>query len=506
MSTFIGITIGPIFETILEADKPAALWFSSMLFSDLNMRLCTALKTVFKNKCVIHSPYFPSIEEKLDLSDGVGKYHDRIFAELEEYDRDKLVELIQQVKEETIRRFPQDYQKDDYEAFLLEYLQVRFVAVDREKAGSNCILTLGPYLDLLELMRDFPVNNGRNLFQEMYRKGGNAPIKNSPLFRGMGDNNQFIQGGVLRDIPSIAAISHENNNKKISNYYAIVSADGDRVGKLLETLDHNLDQTGESPIQRFSRACLAYNDRASKLVGAFGGMTLYAGGDDLLFLAPLSGNLDGEISASLFRLCARLDACFISCLKENGFAAAVAERNPSVSFGIAIRYEKFPLYEAFSASRALLEQAKRNLPHSRKRMAVDVQKHSGQSIQLLIPNECVEDLDAFMKGGWKAPGRGDAAHSCIYTLEKFRALFTTLAEKHAGSGKAAFVQIAMNLFDNDAQKQLGDFLNSVLEFLYSQLVTRKDARKILCADEGNNDIDTMAAIMRYLKFQEEELI
>lgn len=501
MRTFIGITIGPIFETITEADRPAALWFSSMLFSDLNMRLCIALKDAFRNKCVIHSPYFPSIKDKLDLSDGVGKYHDRIFAEVEEYDREKLEELIQRVKKETILRFPQDYQENDYEKFLLEYLQVSFVAVDSEKAGSNCILTLGPYLDLLELMRSFPADNKYNPFQQMYRSGDNQQLKDSPLFRGMGDNNQFIRGGYLRDIPSIAAISDEEDKKKISNYFAIVSADGDRVGKLLETLDHNRDQTGESPIQRFSKACLEYNGKAADLVGDFGGMTLYAGGDDLLFLAPLSGNLGSEKNASLFQLCARLDDCFISCLKKNGFAAAVAERNPSVSFGIAIRYCKFPLYEAFSASRALLEQAKSSCPNSRKRMAVDVQKHSGQSIGLMIPNECARELDCFMKDG-----HGIAAHSCIYTMENFRALFTTLAEKHSGSDKDTFVKIAMNMFDNDAQKQLGGFLETVLRFLYSNLIARGDGRKILCSREGSNDIDTITAILRYLKFQEEELV
>ena len=64
----------------------------------------------------------------------------------------------------------------------------------------------------------------------------------------------------------------------------------------------------------------------------------------------------------------------------------------------------------------------------------------------------------------------------------------------------------MNMFDNDAQKQLGVFLKSVLGFLYSNLIARGDGRKILCSREGSNDIDTITAILRYLKFQEEELV
>ncbi len=34
-----GITVGPIFDTISRATVPAALWFSSILFSALTRRL-----------------------------------------------------------------------------------------------------------------------------------------------------------------------------------------------------------------------------------------------------------------------------------------------------------------------------------------------------------------------------------------------------------------------------------------------------------------------------------
>lgn len=32
---YIGITVGPIFDTIQDASTPAAMWFTSFLFSDL---------------------------------------------------------------------------------------------------------------------------------------------------------------------------------------------------------------------------------------------------------------------------------------------------------------------------------------------------------------------------------------------------------------------------------------------------------------------------------------
>ena len=40
---YIGITIGPILQTLEEAGTPAALWFASSYFSDLTRRICQAL-------------------------------------------------------------------------------------------------------------------------------------------------------------------------------------------------------------------------------------------------------------------------------------------------------------------------------------------------------------------------------------------------------------------------------------------------------------------------------
>ena len=40
---YIGITIGPILQTLEEAGTPAALWFASSYFSDLTRSICQAL-------------------------------------------------------------------------------------------------------------------------------------------------------------------------------------------------------------------------------------------------------------------------------------------------------------------------------------------------------------------------------------------------------------------------------------------------------------------------------
>ena len=100
------------------------------------------------------------------------------------------------------------------------------------------------------------------------------------------------------------------------------------MGKILSRLK-------DDEVRIFSKACLEYSGEASKLVSRFGGMTIYAGGDDLLFLAPVS-NGKGQ---TVFELCQEIAMLFEGKMKDNfvGFSSC-----PTVSFGISIQYGEIP--------------------------------------------------------------------------------------------------------------------------------------------------------------------
>ena len=98
---YIGITIGPILQTLEEAGTPAALWFASSYFSDLTRRICQAL-TIHMEGIQIYSPYYS--ETTVD-NDGVGKYHDRIIFSADPFDEAKLREIIAHVKEDSLENF-----------------------------------------------------------------------------------------------------------------------------------------------------------------------------------------------------------------------------------------------------------------------------------------------------------------------------------------------------------------------------------------------------------------
>ena len=155
-------------------------------------------------------------------------------------------------------------------------------------------------------------------------------------------------------------------HRKAYSYYSIVQADGDKMGEYIQTYADDL--------QGFSRKCVLYCLAASKLVDSYGGMTIYAGGDDLLFIAPVISTRDGE--TDLLTLLRQIKDLFMS-----GEFFGDKEIKPTVSFGAALCFYKHPLYEAFDeAYQLLFYKAKK----SRDALAVSLIKHSGQAVRFVI--------------------------------------------------------------------------------------------------------------------------
>ena len=119
---------------------------------------------------------------------------------------------------------------------------------------------------------------------------------------------------------------------------AIVHADGDNIGKVIETLKTH------DEFKKFSSNLSSYSQQAVEIVEKYGGMPIYAGGDDLLFFAPVV-NKENHIIDLLLDLDQLFNRLFVD------FKTSPA---PSLSFGVSISYYKYPLFEALEVSRELL--------------------------------------------------------------------------------------------------------------------------------------------------------
>ena len=493
---YVGITIGPIFKTIGEAISPAGLWFGSYFFSTVTKKLCEKLVEIPNVK--IFSPFYDSNSNQNPQEDGIGRYHDRILFSVDgnTVTEEKLQKIISAVKKEMAGKFGK-FNSGQIENFINNYLRIDFVILNEEtineiigksgKAGNNIAIILNDALDALELMAAGKGRTDMNLFAPFFagQKGNrNIYIKKSKLFTDTKPNSQLVikhpdRDSDLKAIEDIALSrkKEENSSEEVpdgevaptrSEYYAVVNSDGDKVGTLLKALCKDVEISEQSDrINIFSRACLDYAGEAAKLVGKYGGMTIYAGGDDLLFIAPVH---------SIFSLCSELDEMFKKTLKKGLEKVNLPDNgiNVSLSFGVAVQYVKYPLYEALERARVQLYKAKESYgkrPNGSKisggnRLGIELVKHSGKTVQLMVENEKLDVIDDLIN--YRATTNDQALESVLYNLQDTEIIFKLLFEKTA-QNEFNFQKYKMrflNNFNNPNQLSYHSYLNEIAKFFY----------------------------------------
>lgn len=510
----IGLTNGPILEVLQEAGSPAALWFASAFFSDFTARLCHSFKEKYGTGVDILSPYYEETGEDY-ISDGVGKYHDRVIMTLQsDKTKDELSteikELIRAVKRETIENFPkEEHGNEDAAIFLEKYIQSHFVLIPEDVweniKKENVLLTLSPYLDKLELMRTMPDDDSGNLFNNFLPGQGskqNPRLKKSELFKRVSSaNNQLYVNSSeesIRSIEDIAGSKRKDNGLKKYHYYAVVQADGDRVGKLLEKINENKD------VKDFSHKCIDHAAAAAKMVGEFGGMTIYAGGEDLLFLAPV----ENDKGKTVFELCEELDDVFKKAMNKE--STTQDNEKTSLSFGIAIQHKKFPLYEALQKAAYLLFCEAKQGP--KNYMAVELQKHSGQTLGIRIPVPAHKVLREKYAGAKKKleeckSGKNieTVGNSVIQTLSlnsRILAALDKAVKERIGQNEDARQQLLdgwYNFQDNAGQAQLAPYYEAVGNLYYDCFLEHGNQINVLDDTAAAGEDNDLIALLAYLK-------
>ena len=540
---YVGITIGPIFKTIGEAISPAGLWFGSYFFSTVTKKLCEKLVEIPTVK--IFSPFYDSNSNQNPQEDGIGRYHDRILLSVDgnTVTEEALQNIISEAKKEMAEKFGM-FNAKDFSVFVDKYLRIDFVIFNEEtineiigksgKDGNNIAIILNDALDALELMAAGKGRTDMNLFASFFagQKGNrNIYIKESKLFTDTRPNSQLVikhpdDSSDLKSIEDIALSrkKEENSSEEIpdggvtptrSEYYAVVNSDGDKVGTLLKALCKDVDISQQSDrINSFSKACLDYAGEAAKLVGKYGGMTIYAGGDYLLFIAPVH---------SLFSLCRELDETFKNTLKKGLKEVDLPDDsiNVSLSFGVAVQYVKYPLYEALERARVQLYKAKESCskrPNGSEisggnRLGIELVKHSGKTVQLMVENEKLEMIDNLIN--YRATTNDQALESVLYNLQDTEIIFKLLFEKTAQNEfdfqkyKTRF----LNNFNNPNQLTYHDYLEKIAEFFYNNyleeyqdqdMVDTKEKVDLICTKRnmsiGEYYTKELQAILFLVKF------
>lgn len=424
---YTAINIGPILRTFDMVRKPRDIWAASYMFSHLME--CIVDEITKTESVKVFSPVVKLGEGKL----GVGLFPDRVYCEGEWDFRTK--------RENILKTFAENLgMKDD--ADFKDYFNIMCSTVDVEadKDGNSetkAISELNHLLDCLEL-------NGRATSGKSIDAIWNFITKDSKRSRLY--SNAFLRGefgkvsypdingriekdyGTLAEYASVQLSTIEPTKwedarktaeliekdfktyfegqediffsklkyefpkdiKSYHKYICVVQADGDNMGK---TFSH--EKLADTETSVISGKLVEFGKKASAMIYEYGGLPIYAGGDDLLFLAPVVGmtkktakDSDGKdmlYSKNIFDLLNDIDNCFEpvkSYVKGKSLIDKDTNKTivPSMSYGVSITYYKFPLYEVLASARHLLFGVAKNV-EGKNAIAWRLQKNSGSSFE-----------------------------------------------------------------------------------------------------------------------------
>ncbi|WP_027339136.1 type III-B CRISPR-associated protein Cas10/Cmr2 [Halonatronum saccharophilum] len=394
---YIGITIGPIYHTLKSAKKTGQLWGGSYIFSYIMKNIMKK----FKDERDFIVPC--AKDEYFEKGLGAGLFHDRCIFVAEDGDFEDISKTVDDILKDIAGKISGSIGKEeaDIESYLQKYFQIYYLEKELRE-DQNPILELSPYLDSLELQPKFiPEQDTDESY--LFKFFDNKKIKNSFL-----TDDAFGKAMEIKSIPEIASmdladkltkdevdsikepeeefykkfydmLEYKEYLKKYHKYYAIVQADGDNMGKVIEKL--KIDNNFES-YKDFSEKLFKFALKSTREIENYGGLPIFAGGDDLLFFVPV---ING--GSNIFDLINNLDDIYKDTFEKE---IKELEQKPSLSYGVAINYYKYPLYEALeSAGKLLFGEAKnyKMKGKTKNAIAVRVLKHSGHYFNLTLNKE-----------------------------------------------------------------------------------------------------------------------
>lgn len=512
---YIAMTIGPICDTMNLVTKPAALWLSSYMFSYISKSLCVKIAEKIGCENII-TPYIPKREEAdypmlMERNDGVGLFHDHIICT---YDDDLWNELPN-IKADVIEDIAGKIGANKAE--LEKYLMIAVCWFELQK-DKNAILSCGTMLDCLELPKQFNTKEKKHpVISSLSNKSAKEvagafgiEMDSWPLIH---DVTETVNGvtqtyKAFKDIPAIASNSKTKGYKK-NNYFCILRADGDNMSKIISSLD------SDEKCRDFSQVCLHYCADVSRVVKAYGGITIFAGGDDLFAIVPCESE-KGTVFGLIRSIIGKFEENFkkyIEQLEEFNKIAKPDEIKeiPTLSFALMMCHKKYPLYEAYEKSTELLfDAAKKKNGGKKNCTAVHIQKHSGQTAELLIKNCALAEFERLLVAIVNEKSNANAGKDDDNKNEKAVAYLLSCAQKvmlfgallEAVEEESAVISAFKNIFDAGYHLENNkDFLHEELPKYYIDHCLSGNI-KVLDKDEKEKykKARTLGQVIRLMKF------
>lgn len=562
---YVALTIGPVFATLQNARSTKAIWAASYMFSWIMQEILAEIVKV-PGVQLLNLAYNA---KQTSGKKGVGLFPDRFVARVDPNTSVDLQVIARKILDKLADEMADDFKntnrrvqagsnslsirpdKVEIRKFLSDYLRLLAIDFELPVSDNNPVKTADDFLNSLELQASFVPEQAFDLlglyFEELlynwfirreFAPPGflSTPEIATQTFRKGNEKEYDKAANELRDwdsddsedarrkqegfIDAVKKIA-EKRFKLCHRHIAIVHADGDNMGYLFRRMaekDHetkgqqNFAQTLANNVSAFSLA-------AVELIRNFGGVPVYAGGDDLLFFAPVSIDDKEGARRNVFQLLDDLNRCFATeLLGKAPLDAAMldelrqAGKAPSLSFGVSISHHKFPLGESLRiAQEDMLFQAIKS-DGRRNGVAWRVTKHSGTGFGCVIdktPGRPV--VDAFNTLAAAKFPKGEKPEqflsSVIFKLEDLEGLFRATAAKPGF--RDYFYQILFNNFnetihrDPENRQLLSPYLQKVHALLTACFVEQpisstNSVEKTEALVKAN--LDKAYALLRYLHF------
>ena len=387
---YTAINIGPVVKTLSLARRPRELWAASYLFSFLMEYI---VDEADKRGEIIAPKEWNNVVADDNLP--VGLYPDRI------YIRPNEGVVADDILKPACDRFCKCL------GVTSSYFNLMHTTCDGN-SEVEAVTELNRRLDLLELCVQAPDSDPQEEIMGIIQEG-----KSSSLYKcAVGDDKDFsvetlaeISAAQLKMVVnediwmkySSEARKDDGKGEPYSvlgddvmsyhRYFCVVQADGDNMGKTLTN-----KSLKDGSISKISEALWKFGVKATAEITEYAGMPIYAGGDDLLFLAPVRG----KGSVSIFELLDKLEGSFQVVRDECRTALPELDDKdlPSLSFGVSICYYKHPLYEALESARHLLFDVAKEV-NDKKAVAWKLEKHSGESFDACFSRKKTRLDEAF---------------------------------------------------------------------------------------------------------------
>jgi len=515
---YISITLGPIGRVIETAESTKELWAASYFFSYLAKKIIEP----FKDRTFL----LPLLKKEMftETYSGAGIFPDRYIFKAEENDFDALKSHIDKCFDEVSNNISNCIaaEKDEVLTFLKSYIKVYYFEKEFEIENTKKVVRqCENSMNLIEMQDSFPImiKDKQNYLLNYFRGINGKPVKQDgkivgfkgtflPKDAGLVEKEKMNMFESVLEISAkdlnidilqkylekLDASKYEENSEKASlnaqdlilqdndevrpyhKYYAIVSSDGDSMGKCIEKLNDT---------KNLSQALLDFmtgKDGAVDMIKDYGGRVVYAGGDDLLFFAPIRNK---TTSQTIYSLVATLDSKFKECLKSKFEDEDISENDyPTMSFGISITYYKYPLFEAKAMADNMLGQSKGWSESKRKNnLSVQFQKHSGQIFTSFLHKGCEESYKQFnsLVEKYVDNSTGDSKEnnflaSVMHKLREMQPLFTIALQDEERK------KLLKNVFDNYFNEKVHESYQGLFKDIQKLMLESHNEYKLVFDD------------------------